>query len=216
MAVKLIENIDQGLLGLWEIAETTEQLLSQYHPKNAELDNFYLFRNELRKREWLATRLLLQQLLGRKSIISYDPSGKPHLINSTGHISISHSSSFVAVCYHPELQPGIDIELITRNVERAARRFLSPKELNDCTVNGRLSNRDLMLRWCAKEAVFKMVPYADVDFASQIACEAERLNTNEGEITATFSAEDRSHVIPLKSRLIGELIMVWGTFSPNN
>lgn len=216
MAVKLIENIGQGLLGLWEIAESTEQLLSLYQPKNAELTNFLLFRNELRKREWLATRLLLQQLLGREPIISYDPSGKPHLTNYNGHISISHSSNYVAVSYHPEFQPGIDIESITRNIERAARRFLSPKELNDCTVNGRLSNKDLMLRWCAKEAVFKMVPNTDVDFASQIECEAKLLNTNEGEITATFAAEDRSHVIPLKSRLIGELLMVWGTFSSNS
>jgi 4'-phosphopantetheinyl transferase len=210
MAVKLIENIDQGLLGLWEIAETTEQLLSQYQPKNAELDHFLLFRNELRKREWLATRLLLLHLLGREPIISYDSSGKPHLTNSTGHISISHSANYVAVCYHPEFQPGIDIELITRNVERAARRFLSPKELNDCTVDGRLSNKDLMLRWCAKEAVFKMVPYADVDFASQIACDAQPLIANEGILKAIFSTTGKTITFPLQFRLFGDHLMVWG------
>ena len=210
MAVKLIENIDQGLLGIWEIVETTEQLLSQYQPKNAELDHFLLFRNELRKREWLATRLLFQHLLGREPIISYDPSGKPHLTNSAGHISISHSSNYVAVCHHPEFQPGIDIELITRNVERAARRFLSPKELNDCTVNGRLSNKDLMLRWCAKEAVFKMVPNANVDFASQIECEAQPLIAYEGTLKAIFNTTGKTITFPLQFRLFGDHLMVWG------
>jgi phosphopantetheinyl transferase (holo-ACP synthase) len=210
MAVKLIENIDQGLLGLWEIAESTEQLLSLYQPKNAELANFLLFRNELRKREWLATRLLLQQLLGREPTISYDPSGKPHLTNYNGHISISHSSNYVAVSYHPEFQPGIDIELITRNIERAARRFLSPKELNDCTVNGRLSNKDLMLRWCAKEAVFKMVPNTDVDFASQITCEAPPIIANEGILKAIFSSTGKTITLPLQFRLFGYHLMVWG------
>lgn len=210
MAVKLIENLDQGLLGLWEITETTEHLFSQYQPKNAELDNFLLFRNESRKREWLATRLLLQKLLGREPVIGYDPSGKPHLTNSNGHISISHSYNYVALLYHPEFQPGIDIELITRNIERAARRFLSPKELNECIVSGNLSNKDLMLRWCAKEAVFKMVPDAEVDFASQIACEAQPLIATEGILKAIFSTTGKTITFPLQFRLFGDLLMVWG------
>lgn len=211
MAVKFIENIDQGLLGLWEITETTEKLLSQYQPKNTELDDFLLFRNELRKREWLATRLLLKQILGNDSIIHYDPTGKPHLVNSTGNVSISHSFDYVAIFYHPENQPGIDIESITRNIERAAGRFLSPKELNDCTVNGTLSNKDLMLRWCAKEAVFKMVPYTDIDFANQIYCSAEPLLAREGTLTALFRTTDVNLIIPLQLRCIGDLLMVWGS-----
>ena len=76
----------------------------------------------------------------------------------------------MVIYLHPEEQPGIDIELITRNVAKAARRFLSAEELKDCMAGDQLSNKDLMLRWCAKEAVFKMVPFSDVDFASQIAC----------------------------------------------
>ncbi len=211
MAVKFIEHIDNGLLGWWEITETAEQLLSLYHPDKAEMESFLLFRNELRKREWLAARLLLRQIRGTEAKIGYDPSGKPLLVSSPGHISISHSSNCVVIFFHPDLQPGIDIELITRNVERAAKRFLSPKELKDCTTDGQLSNKDLMLRWCAKEAVFKMVPFADVDFASQIACEAEPFIASEGEISAAFTKTEKIINIPLHFRCIGEMLMVWGT-----
>jgi 4'-phosphopantetheinyl transferase len=147
MAVKFIKNIDQGLLGFWEITETTDQLLKLFNPENEELESFIQFRNDLRKREWLAARLLLQQMTGTATRISYNPSGKPLLVNKSGHISISHSSNCVVIYYHPEYQPGIDIELITRNVERASRKFLSPKELNDCIIEGKLSNKDLMLMW---------------------------------------------------------------------
>ncbi|MCL4484285.1 MAG: 4'-phosphopantetheinyl transferase superfamily protein [Bacteroidetes bacterium] len=209
MAIKFIEHTGGGQLGFWEITETTDQLLALLNPKNEELASFLQLRNELRKREWLAARLLLRHMSGSAKI-NYDPTGKPLLENSTGHISISHSYDRVVLYIHPEQLPGIDIELITRNVERAARKFLSTKELDDCTIDGQLSNKDLMLRWCAKEAVFKMVPYTDVDFASQIDCEAPPLDRNEGELTATFSTPGIILPIPLHFRCIGEMLMVWG------
>lgn len=210
MAVKFIEHRDNGLLGFWEITETTEELLALVNPQNEELENFLQLKNELRKREWLAVRLLMQKMLESESKISYDPTGKPFLAHSSGHISISHSSNRVVLYFHPEHQPGIDIELITRNVERTAKRFLSPGELNDCTIDGQLSNRDLMLRWCAKEAVFKMVPFNDIDFANQIECSAPRLIMNEGVFSATFTSSATSLHIPLHFRLVGDLLVVWG------
>ena len=170
MAIKFIEHIGEGLLGFWEIKETAEQLLETLNPETEELERYQSLRNDLRRKEWLAARLLLQKMTGGNSKISYDPAGKPHLVNTPGHISISHSSNCVVIYLHPEEQPGIDIELITRNVAKAARRFLSAEELKDCMAGDQLSNKDLMLRWCAKEAVFKMVPFSDVDLPSQIAC----------------------------------------------
>ena len=210
MAVKFIENSNNGLLGCWEISEETEELFSLFNPMKEELENYFLFRNESRKREWLAARLLLREMIHGTSKIVYDASGKPLLINSPGHISISHSSNSVVIYYHPENQPGIDIELFSRDVGRIAKRFLSPKELADCTFDGLLSNKDLMLRWCAKEAVFKMVPYSNIEFASQIYCIAEPLHAKEGELSAIFSTTGVNLTIPLKFRCIGDLLMVWG------
>lgn len=211
MPAKFIENTDRGLIGFWEIAESAGQLMELLNPDESELVNYLLYRNELRKKEWLAVRLLLQQMTGEKSKISYDSAGKPLLADRHGHISISHSSNCAVIYLHPDLQPGIDIESVTRHVERAARKFLSDKELSDCTIQNQLSNKDLLLRWCAKEAVFKMVPFSDIDFASQIACMAQPLNSEEGELQAMFTAHNTQLHIPLRYRIIDEILMVWGT-----
>jgi len=210
MAVKFIESWGDGLLGFWEITETTDLLISMLGLGHDELQNLLQYRNELRKKEWLSARLLLREMTDRTSKIDYDASGKPLLKNWPGNISITHSSNCVAIYYHPYKQPGIDVELITRDVGKAARKFLSPKELADCTIDGATSNKDLMLRWCAKEAVFKMVHYADVDFASQIACYAKPLNADEGELGATFIAADATLTISLHFRMINEMLLVWG------
>jgi len=212
MGIKFIDDTPEGKLGFWEINETTDQLMALLGPKEEELGSYLQFKNELRKKEWLAARLLLKKILGSGASITYDPAGKPLLIDSSGHISISHSSNCVVIYYCHQHQPGIDIELITRDVERAARKFLSPAELSDCTFNGLLSNSDLMLRWCAKEAVFKMVPDANVDFASQILCVARPLNAANGELTATFFNTEARHEIRLQYRLAGEMLMVWGVY----
>lgn len=210
MAIKFIEHRGKGLLGFWEIKETAEQLLETLNPEAEELERYQSLRNDLRKKEWLAVRLLLQKMTGSDTKIDYDPAGKPNLVNTPGNISISHSSNCVVIYLHTEEQPGIDIELITRNVTKAARKFLSADELKDCMVDDQLSNKDVMLRWCAKEAVFKMVPISDIDFASQIACIAQPLTTNEGVFSATFTSPEGVLLIPLNFRCIGDILMVWG------
>ncbi len=210
MAVKFIEKHGNGLLGCWEITEETNQLFSVYNPVEEELEKYNRYRNENRKREWLAARLLLREMLGSSTKISYDPSGKPVLASTPGHISISHTSGFVVAIYHPIHHPGIDIELITRSIERAAGSFLSTRELAECTFDGKLSNKDLMVRWCAKEVVFKMVPYSNIDFASQIYCQGLPLNSGEGNMSASFTATGINLNIPLQFRCIGDLLMVWG------
>jgi 4'-phosphopantetheinyl transferase len=214
MAVKFIEQTKYGLIGFWEITESTDLMMSDLQPDEQDLAGFRLFRNEPRKREWLAARLLLRQMTGKSSKIDYDPAGKPVLLNTPGNISITHTAERVAICYHQDLHPGIDIELFCRNTERAAKKFLSPEELNDCTIDGRLSNKDLLLRWCAKEAVFKMVPFKEIDFASQIACQAAPLINMEGELMAAFRAKGLELHIPLHYRLIDTILMVWGAISP--
>ncbi|MEI7830880.1 MAG: 4'-phosphopantetheinyl transferase superfamily protein [Prolixibacteraceae bacterium] len=210
MAVKFIEHLEEGLIGFWEISESTENLIALLDPKHKELEHFLKLKNELRKKEWLAVRLLLQKMTGVNSKISYDTEGKPFLVNFPGHISISHSSNCAVIYFHPKEHPGIDIELITRDVAKASRRFLSEQELSDCMINDQPSNKEMMLRWCAKEAVYKIVPFSNIDFASQILCIASPFNSDEGNLVANFISGTSNYNISLKYRLIGEILMVWG------
>ena len=105
MAVKFIEQFEGGLVGLWEIDESTEELLPKLSPNGDELAGYLQIKNERRKKEWLAARLLLQMLIGEGARIVYAANGKPELVNCNGNISISHSSGFVTIYYHPECHP---------------------------------------------------------------------------------------------------------------
>lgn len=211
MPVKFIEQTARGLVGFWETTESAEEMLQQLKPIQPELETYLLFRNERRKKEWLAARLLLKEMVGHHATLSYNVAGKPVPDNFEGHLSISHSAGYVTICYHPARQPGIDIESINRDTEKAAAKFLSPKELADCTINNHLSNRELLLRWCAKEAVFKMVPWSNIDFSEQIAVEADLLSEKGGELSATFTHQGTTLRIALIYRITDSILMVWGT-----
>ena len=214
MAVKFIDHITGGWLGFWEISEDTGELLEWLNPRKEELELFSNFRNEQRKKEWLAARLLLRQMAGPDARIKYTTRGKPILEGAEGYISISHTAGCVVIFLHPTCQPGIDIESVDRNVERPAKKFLSEGELIDCTVNGQLVNKELILRWCAKEAVFKMIPHSDIDFSNQIRCVVQTVTSSEGNFHAYFTESGNTVKLPLQYKLIGNLVVVWGILTP--
>lgn len=210
MAVKWIEEVGGGLLGFWEITEAVGQLMEELQPGSDDLAHFSTIKNERRRKEWLTVRLLLRTMTSDEERLVYDPTGKPRLTFSNWHISISHSANRVAILLHPLKFPGIDIELITRDIITPSRKFLSSSEWQDCLIEGSLSNQDILLRWCAKEAVFKMVPFTDIDFASQIAVEAPPITAGKGNFVAHFIAPGEHLGIPLSYRIIDEMLMVWG------
>lgn len=163
--VKKIE-VENGLIGIWEITETADSLISDFHFSKDEETEFQKFKGEKRQKEYLITRLLLQHLLGEKTEITYQESGKPLLKNSAKQISISHSAEFVVIFISNELA-GIDVENINRNIDRVTKRFLHPEELAwiEKSDHRQISK---MLCWCAKEAIFKCSCENGVQFDNQI------------------------------------------------
>ncbi len=163
--VKKIE-VENGLIGIWEITETADSLISDFHFSKDEETDFQKFKGEKRQKEYLITRLLLQHLLGEKTEIAYQESGRPQLKNSAKQISISHSAEFVAIFISNELA-GIDVENMNRNIDRVTKRFLHPDELAwiEKSDHHQISK---MLCWCAKEAIFKCSCENGVQFDKQI------------------------------------------------
>ncbi|MCC8155573.1 MAG: siderophore biosynthesis protein, partial [Tannerellaceae bacterium] len=96
--------------GVWKIEETIEELLAYF----SDTTPFFSFLNskapENRKKEWLACRILLNQLLGREVLISYHSTGAPYPEDLSCYISFSHTKGYVAVIWHPDYPVGIDIE----------------------------------------------------------------------------------------------------------
>jgi 4'-phosphopantetheinyl transferase len=157
--------VSGGLIGVWKLTETSSDLTPHFSSEELLNPEFQKYTYEKRMVEWLATRLLIRQLIGSDFSITYSNSGKPILNhNIFKHVSISHSRYFVAIFVHEQFHVGIDIEDLTRNYKQIEKRYLSEDELIAVNQDPRLQ----CLYWCAKEAVFKLVPDEGIEFREQI------------------------------------------------
>ena len=141
-------------IALWDISESLDELL-----QIADSFNTAKFKTEKRKKEWIASRLLLNEINPNYSI-SYNEFGAPELDNGN-YISISHSKELVAIIVN-EQRVSIDIEKISEKALRLAPKFVSENNLK------KLSKEKATLIWCIKEVVFKWHQKGGVDFIKDI------------------------------------------------
>lgn len=196
--------VPNGLLSVWQITESSDELLSFFTPEEMNDPGFHKFTYEKRKVEWLAARALLKQMIGSPFHISYTKSGKPLLDHPAyPHISISHSRDFVAVLIHRQLAVGIDIESMNRNYAPIRKRYLSEMELQQVTEDPLLQ----CLYWCAKEAIFKLVEEEGVDFRKQI--EIIAFDSQQDTFSARFICDNQYRTYLLHFTSFEAHCMVW-------
>ncbi|WP_272961170.1 4'-phosphopantetheinyl transferase family protein [Barnesiella viscericola] len=135
--------------------------------------------------EQAATRLLLDRLdETRGGVMAHTTEGQPYLTDRPGHLSISHTRQWVAIAWHPTRPVGIDIERLGARVERVADRVFNENELQAHTDSPRSHTLWLHLCWSAKEALFKAMPEAGIDFRTQLHVAPPRTLAHEGLFTA--------------------------------
>ena len=163
------EHINNSELVIWRMEETLDELkqLSLHHYDH-ELEGIS---NEVRKKERILSRYLLETLLGKVVNVHYEASGKP--IMDGVNFSISHTKNYVAVIVGSNTV-GIDIEHKSDRIFRVTEKIMSKDELE--TLNSLTSDAEktsifsaeaqkfALLCWCAKETVFKMIDEIGVDF----------------------------------------------------
>ena len=153
------EHINYAELIIWRMDETLEELLemSQHHYDH-EIENIS---NEVRKKERIISRFLLETLVGKKVEVKYADSGKPFCDGM--HFSIAHTRNFVAVIVSNK-PVGVDIEYKSDRIFRITEKFMHPDELktlSECSEKRKFA----LICWCAKETVFKIIEENGVDFA---------------------------------------------------
>ena len=153
-------------VGIWEISESLEKLKTSVDLDSEDHKKFTQIRNEEKKREWLAVRVLTQELTGKRSIkIVYSESGKPKLMNESQKFSISHTKRFAAVIVD-SFETGIDIQYIDPKIERIAHKFMSDAELR--SVNKENKIEQLSVYWCAKECLYKLHGIKNLEFKKEL------------------------------------------------
>ncbi|MEG2848886.1 MAG: 4'-phosphopantetheinyl transferase superfamily protein [Bacteroidales bacterium] len=194
-------------VSVWEVTESEDELLNIISIPNDELEELFIIKSGARRREKLAVRALLNTIFNDKVYLGHHDNGSPFIQNNPIHISITHTTRFVAIITHPAEDVGIDIECINRDFSPVEKKALSEEERDDLSDKNR--NLQLAIYWCAKEAIYKRMSQHGVDFAKQM--EVERFNPkDEGEIDATFINKDGSEEeFELEYETFEEHVLVW-------
>lgn len=193
-------------LAVWSLSEPLAFFEEKSQLSLSDKKYYQSISNTSRKREWLAVRLLLHDILGFWPQISYTETGKPILQNHSRHLSVSHAKSMVGILLSTNPHAGIDIEPTNRNVEKVAKRFLSEQELADIEKSKLDYSR--ILYWCAKEAIFKSVNENNIQFSKQILIsEVSENGTMKGKFVSSIEqVELDMNFIELENHLV-----VWTT-----
>jgi len=203
--VKLTQINETCQLGLWKITEELETLLDAVSLTDTEQSKIESFGSISRKKEYVTTRILLQNMLGKGIRIENNEEGKPFLINSNFDISISHSKEYVGIMLGQNYDLALDIEYLSDRVYRITQKFLSSDEMSN------ISEADKQLHiyqhWCAKECLIKLYGKKDVLLISELKIHPFLPNQNvfSGEVVRN----DFSKRFNFQHEKFDSYLMVW-------
>ena len=87
MGVIMHKEIYSGCtLGIWDITEDYDTLLSRLELSQEENQRLNSFKNHSRKLEWLSVRALAKELTGKQTRITYNNERKPFLFDKSFHM----------------------------------------------------------------------------------------------------------------------------------
>ncbi len=197
---------ERCILAVWRIEEDLEELQRQVYLSNQDKELLRTFTSEKRCKEWLATRLLAQIMLEEDVSIVYEPTGKPHILNSEWEISITHKNEFVGIVLGKNKRVAVDIEKLSTRLDKVYDYFMSPEELESLDPYDR--NFQLHLFWCAKECLVKLANKKQLKVLEDMHVNPIRSRQNK------FVAEVRENgeMLPFTfyyERLSANYVVVW-------
>jgi len=144
---------------IWHLTESEEALQNKIPSEKVPDYNY-----PPRRKAWLGTRCLLNEMYATKPVLKYNEYGKPYL-NKPEHVSISHSGKLIAIA-RGNINCGIDLQEFSPTIERILPKFLNKQEVNWLATKAKKTDYHHLI-WCAKEAIFKVFGH-DVDFKRDI------------------------------------------------
>ena len=143
---------------------TGQGIVSWMQIDKTKIESDSVLKQQLEKE---AMSILVRETMGAGFLMERDEFGKPWPMNRNGYISISHSATWVAFCYHPNQPIGIDIENTRVQLEKVAHRILHQSELS-ILEKSKNKQRTLQLFWGGKEALYKAYGKKNLEFSSQL------------------------------------------------
>ncbi len=136
---------------------------AQSHLTESDIIYIESLKSKKRQMEVASWRELLRSSFEINCDVMYHPSGAPYLVGSECFISVSHSSSYVAIILS-DSACAIDIESTARDFKRVSSRYVTASEAL------LLPNEPLLLPilWSAKEVLYKLSPLDGLDLLNDI------------------------------------------------
>jgi 4'-phosphopantetheinyl transferase len=181
-----------GELVLWRVDEAAHWFIDHLSLAPSLWHEYRQIAAPAIRLQWLASRFALQQVAKSRDMdVHKDIYGKPHLLNDSRFISISHCQGYAAAIA-ADVAVGVDVERVSSRVQRIKDRFLSPEEQ---ALLG-LEDADLMLAWSAKEAVYKMYGNKQLVFKEHIRIVGRNEATQSLDIHLTGADQSRQLQVP--------------------
>lgn len=195
------------LLGIWEITETSDQLLDMLSEENKEKARKYLstVRSKKRKLEWLSIRVVLQILTNDNKTVKHTSQGQPYLSDNSYQISISHSKDYAVVILHKHKKVGVDIENYSNRILKIEKRFISDDEY----IDPKNRTLHLILHWCAKETLYKLMDSTQINFKEHLHIYPFQIQ-NKGVIKACESLSQDTTVFDIYYEVNPNFVITWG------
>ena len=207
MGVIVTNDLEQGCrLGIWEISESYDELLSRLSLESEEVKTLEGFRNLNRKLEWLSVRTLINEMTGKNSRIIYNEDRKPFLLENSSHISISHSFNYTSILLSRFKRVGIDLEYMSHRISGISDRFINEQER--ITRSADLLRYHLYIHWCAKEALYKICDKKFINFKQNLSIKPFEPR-DEGTITGTVDNIYGIDTYTLYYRKMDNYVLVW-------
>lgn len=176
----------ERVTAVWHISESLEELLNIASVYIQGLTVPEYIKHPSKQVEWLASRLALKFCCDLMHIpyqgTYRTDTGQPLLIGNQAHISISHSVDFAAILLDVKHKVGIDIEKISSKVEKVAAKYLQEEEKE-------LTHERLTLKWCIKEAVYKVSDHENLSLKDDIQI-IDLDSSESGSAEVTVRSED--------------------------
>lgn len=193
-----------SVVGIWNCSEEIGDLENQVHLSHNDAIRYNSFGSNARKKHYLATRALLHELTGNQ-IIEYADSGKPHTINSNEHLSVSHSSDYVALLISSSPFIGLDIQKLDDKIHKIKSRFVNEIEQPQIDFE---DTRILTLIWSVKEAVYKIHGDRNVFFKEHIIIR-DFSTMNKGYLNVELSHHHYIGKHQIKFEFLDDYVLVY-------
>jgi len=160
MPLKVLNARDGVIIYVWEITETTQELLELNGLGNRP--NIDKLRNVNHIKQTLAKNIILHKLELLPHLYK-TTTGKPFLNNGL-YISISHSGKWVVISV-AKYPIGIDVERPRKKLLKVAGKFLNAKDFGALKIK---EAKDLLWYWTGKESAYKLMDISGLSLKKDI------------------------------------------------